>query len=532
MYPSSLFIFFLLSFLPIIHSNEDAKRLYDDLMVNYNRHRRPSSSPHEPITIKLKLRLSQIIDVHEIDQIMTCSVWLKQVWMDQKLSWDPRMYGGVSVLYVPYEMIWVPDIVLYNNADSNYNITISTKATLHYSGQVTWEPPAIFKSMCQIDVKWFPFDEQKCHLKFGSWTYSVNLLTLDILENDVDYQNELNEHGIMDNITVAEDGIDLSDYYPSVEWDIMSRVAKRRSKNYPSCCPQNAYYDITYYLELRRKPLFYTVNLVFPCVGISFLTILVFYLPSDSGEKVTLCISILVALTIFFLLLTEIIPATSITLPLIGKYLLFTMVMVTLSVVVTVIGESSLFLFFIPSSSALNLHFRTPTTHLMSGWVRKVFLRWLPKLLFMRRPLSEEEESFRRVSCKKTHNVGPTTLDGRIPLNYHDHRLSRSDANRPPNSALDDRIQKLYHSPQVVKAFENICFIAELLKKKDRDDKIDEDWKYVAMVLDRLFLLIFSATCFIGTILILLQAPSLYDGRTPIAHLRQNQTSPMIGSRL
>ena len=46
-----------------INGNEDAKRLYDDLMVNYNRHRRPAISPNEPTTIKLKLRLSQIIDV-------------------------------------------------------------------------------------------------------------------------------------------------------------------------------------------------------------------------------------------------------------------------------------------------------------------------------------------------------------------------------------------------------------------------------------------------------------------------------------
>lgn len=38
---------------------------------------------------------------------------------------------------------------------------------------------------------------------------------------------------------------------------------------------------------MRRKTLFYTVNLIIPCVGITFLTILVFYLPSDSGEKVT-----------------------------------------------------------------------------------------------------------------------------------------------------------------------------------------------------------------------------------------------------
>lgn len=51
---------------------------------------------------------------HEIDQIMTCSVWLRQEWIDEKLSWDPKRYGGVNVLYVPYEMIWVPDIVLYN----------------------------------------------------------------------------------------------------------------------------------------------------------------------------------------------------------------------------------------------------------------------------------------------------------------------------------------------------------------------------------------------------------------------------------
>ena len=44
-------------------ANEDAKRLYDDLMVNYNRHRRPAAAPNEPVTIRLRLRLSQIIDV-------------------------------------------------------------------------------------------------------------------------------------------------------------------------------------------------------------------------------------------------------------------------------------------------------------------------------------------------------------------------------------------------------------------------------------------------------------------------------------
>ena len=43
-----------------------------------------------------------------------------------------------------------------------------------------------------------------------------------------------------------------------------------------------------------------------------------------------------------------------------------------------------------------------------------------------------------------------------------------------------------------------------------------EDWKYVAMVLDRLFLWIFTMAVVVGTAGIILQAPSLYDDRIPI----------------
>lgn len=46
-----------------------------------------------------------------------------------------------------------------------------TKAIVHYSGKVVWKPPAIYKSFCEIDLEYFPFDQQTCWLKFGSWTY-------------------------------------------------------------------------------------------------------------------------------------------------------------------------------------------------------------------------------------------------------------------------------------------------------------------------------------------------------------------------
>ena len=84
----------------------------------------------------------------------------------------------------------------------------------------------------------------------------------------------------------VEIGVDLSEFYMSVEWDILEVPAVRNVKWY-TCCSE-PYLDITFNVTMRRKTLFYTVNLIIPCMGISFLTVLVFYLPSDSGEKVNI----------------------------------------------------------------------------------------------------------------------------------------------------------------------------------------------------------------------------------------------------
>ncbi|KAL1428583.1 hypothetical protein MTO96_002945 [Rhipicephalus appendiculatus] len=146
-----------------------------------------------------------------------------------------------------------------------------TKAIIHEDGRVVWNPPAIYKSFCQIDVQYFPFDKQDCFMKFGSWTY-------DGFQVDLKHVSEIPDTNIVPV------GIDLTEFYLSVEWDIMAVPAMRREKFY-SCCEQ-PYPDITFNITLRRKTLFYTVNLIIPCVGISCLSVLVFYLPSDSGEKV------------------------------------------------------------------------------------------------------------------------------------------------------------------------------------------------------------------------------------------------------
>lgn len=65
------------------------------------------------------------------------------------------------------------------------------------------------------------------------------------------------------------------------EWEIIHRPARKNI--HPSYPPESSeHQDITFYLIIKRKPLFYVINIVTPCVLIAFMAILVFYLPADS----------------------------------------------------------------------------------------------------------------------------------------------------------------------------------------------------------------------------------------------------------
>lgn len=154
----------------------------------------------------------------------------------------------------------------------------------------------------------------------------------------------------------VENGIDLSEFYQNVEWDLMAVPAQKTFIHYAGS--QEKFTLWTFNMQLRRKFLFYTVNLMIPLISHAFITILVFYIPAASTEKMALSINILLSLTVFFLMLAEIVPVTSLVVPLLGKYLLFTLMLVVSSISVTVI--------------TYQIHFRSASTHSMQDWTRKV----------------------------------------------------------------------------------------------------------------------------------------------------------------
>ncbi|XP_019353276.1 neuronal acetylcholine receptor subunit beta-2 [Alligator mississippiensis] len=454
------------------------ERLVEHLLdpSRYNKLIRPATNGSELVTVQLMVSLAQLISVHEREQIMTTNVWLTQEWEDYRLTWNPEDFDNMKKVRLPSKHIWLPDVVLYNNADGMYEVSFYSNAVVSHDGSIFWLPPAIYKSACKIEVKHFPFDQQNCTMKFRSWTYDRTEIDL-VLKSDV---------------------ASLDDFTPSGEWDIVA-LPGRRNEN-----PEDStYVDITYDFIIRRKPLFYTINLIIPCVLITSLAILVFYLPSDCGEKMTLCISVLLALTVFLLLISKIVPPTSLDVPLVGKYLMFTMVLVTFSIVTSV--------------CVLNVHHRSPTTHTMPPWVKVVFLDKLPALLFMKQPRQncarqrlrqrrQQQEraaggSFflRRGARAGTCYVNPAAAK---PLGAGGDGANGFRGTGPGPGPGPGQAQC---SCGLEEAVDGVRFIADHMRSEDDDQSVSEDWKYVAMVIDRLFLWIFVFVCVFGTVGMFLQ---------------------------
>lgn len=240
--------------------------------------------------------------------------------------------------------------------------------------------------------------------------------------------------------------------------------AQKYLKYYP-CCSE-PYPDIKFNITMRRKTLYHTVNLILPCVAICVVTLLVFFIPAYTGEKITMAITILNSLNIFLLLVAEINPPTSLATPLIGKYLLFTMVLVTCSIVVTVF--------------VLNVHFRSPSTHVMPPWIRQLFLHVLPRLLFMQRPQDKRKLKFPSVSIRTNDSIeirdsyGTGNGDGHW---YADDRRSQvfgshEDNDNRTNINMSSMRRHSVLPPTVMQAVIGVNFIAEHLKEQDEFDRV------------------------------------------------------------
>ncbi|KAF1547943.1 Neuronal acetylcholine receptor subunit alpha-10, partial [Eudyptes schlegeli] len=429
-----------------------AYKLLHDLFANYSSALRPVEDTDRALNVTLQVTLSQIIDMDERNQVLTSYLWVRQAWLDAHLTWDKDAYDGIDSIRIPSSYVWRPDIILYNNADDRFGGSMETNVVLRSDGHIVWDSPAITRSSCKVDVSYFPFDGQRCHLTFGSWTYNGN---------QIDLHNRL-------------DAGDLTDFVENVEWEVLGMPATRNVVTY-GCCSE-PYPDITYTLLLRRRASFYIFNLLLPCVMVSFLAPLGFYLPADSGEKVSLGVTVLLALTVFQLLVAESMPPSE-SVPLIGKYYIATMTMITASTALTI---------FI-----MNVHHCGPGARPVPPWARRLILHHMARLCCV----YEVGES-----CKS-----PQRAPGR--------RVGRGDAGVPGESPGEGEVGAeagdcprdhcLCHHDGLLR---NVIYIAGCFRRHRAAQRWTGEWKKVAKVMDRFLMWVFFLMVFLMSVLVLAKA--------------------------
>ncbi|XP_077999639.1 neuronal acetylcholine receptor subunit alpha-10-like [Glandiceps talaboti] len=446
-------------------------QLLADLTNNYNKILRPVYNDSTTINVTFGMALNQIINV---------------LWQDEFLRWNASDYGGTSELTMADDMVWKPDIKLYNNIDEDFMHIDETSLLLSSDGTVYWLAPAVLKASCRIDLWKFPFDRQSCVFQFGSWAYNGNQL----------------------NMIPRSDSMDTSKFVDNGEWAIVETPSQRSVALY-GCCPW-PYVDIKMTLVIERMPLFYVFNLLLPNILIAGLTLLGFWLPPESGEKITLTITNLLSLIVFHQLVAQTMPPTGEGVPIIAQYFAAMIVMVVLSCVMTV--------------WVLNIYHTERDTKSPPAWIQKIVFDIMAPMVCMTQEKNSHKRSRKNVDLSHEDNesrfcytngvalsemscmnVPPITigmLENGVSVTT-DGALKRQGSESQRSS---DRRPTKVNDGTVTKLLEQVTFLTKRAKRKDSRKKIILEWQEMSKVIDRILMWIFVIYVVLLSTIMLLRA--------------------------
>ncbi|KIH64957.1 Neurotransmitter-gated ion-channel ligand binding domain protein [Ancylostoma duodenale] len=160
------------------------QQLMSALFANYKKELRPVKTfDSGPTNVTVQLYFKQIQKVQENDQIITIYCWLEEYWFDEFLTWNPDEFGGVTSLHVPSDMIWRPDLLVYNNANMNIRENeMQTNALIQHTGHISLFRALITDVTCDLRLERFPYDQQICFIMLASWSYDGSQIMLHTAE--------------------------------------------------------------------------------------------------------------------------------------------------------------------------------------------------------------------------------------------------------------------------------------------------------------------------------------------------------------
>ncbi|XP_033725838.1 neuronal acetylcholine receptor subunit alpha-3-like [Pecten maximus] len=276
------------------------QQIVANLFEGYSPVVKPRLNLSEPVDINLTLHFTSLREIDERLQTMTFIGWIELSWIDEFLI----LKDGVKSVQLPKSTIWYPDVALFNSIDDPLHISDGEHIVLLEDGRVVWFPGRQYSVICRIDIRRFPFDTQKCQIRLGSWQTPV------WVQRIVDTGDSLSDLG----------------YEENGEWEIIDRITQ------PEYNSNFRISYVIYEIHFRRLCLYPVINTLLPVILLSFLNTLVFLLPANSGEKMTMCISVLLSFTVFLTVFNDMMPQISTTISYLSIYLCVQLAMSGLAV--------------------------------------------------------------------------------------------------------------------------------------------------------------------------------------------------------
>ncbi|XP_052781836.1 neuronal acetylcholine receptor subunit alpha-10-like isoform X2 [Mya arenaria] len=436
--------------------------LYNELFTNanYKPQLLPVCEVGISVNISLDIALRQIVSLEEKDQVLTTNIWVRMGWHDCRLRWNSSQHYHITELRVPYGEVWIPDIALYDSSAEEVMMPGMTdyRVQLEHTGEVRYNFPTVLKSICRVEVTYFPFDVQDCQLKLGSWSHS---------NADLDFYPQ-------------KDTGDLSEFVENNEWVVEKLKSARNVKTYGN----ETYTDITYHIEMRRRSAFYVMTMMFPCILVSFIAAVGFLLPPESGEKVSLEVTVLLSQAVFLLVVSDFLPPSAQNFPILGTYFAVSMMLVGLSLVLAVL--------------VLNVHHRGDIPgKIVPKWSRTFFLEKLSMLCTRKKYRTSGNMNNVKRQCPTEHGVA-------YEMNSFNHNTRLTSLSENENSETNP--QNLTNNNDILKEqLKELQAIRSHFLVDDTTEVEQEDWQRLARVLDRIFLCLYVLCFTIVTLVFVLQ---------------------------
>lgn len=268
------------------HKNETMDTetvLQDTLFHAYNRYRKPVKIYDRKVQVGLGLHILSLPKLDIRSQTLHTAIWLRVDWTDEYLRWNSGDFSGINFLRLPADKVWIPAVCNMHEISGRRCLTYSSventnsEVEIESNGHVSLSEAMESIILCSFNVQKFPFDIQICTFTFFASTKQSH--SLELMHNQSSFDSRY--------------------FIGNEEWGLISTNVQKNA------------WKLEMKIELRRRPLFLTLTLVFPIITLSFMNVFCFVLPIESGEKMGMSVAVFLTFAVFGSILSDSMPKDS-----------------------------------------------------------------------------------------------------------------------------------------------------------------------------------------------------------------------------